>query len=174
MSTLRIILQFWFPPLCGFFFQVWREFILNFFSFCGSVSRVVKGNPEPYFAVGWGIAKQRLRGLSPVRNFFWNYSLNFSSRNFVSAILNICLDLNFFLFSRGICGCVLYFNKRECCFVKNISAYFCVHSFLFYIGKFSVGGHSSYEIKFFFWISEFLYFKYLFYDFIRSIRHCID
>ena len=79
-----------------FFFHVWREFILNFFSFCGSVSRFVKGDPEPYFAVGWGIAKQRLRGLYPVRNFFWNYSLNFLSRDFVSAILNVCLDLNFF------------------------------------------------------------------------------
>ena len=38
-------------------------------SFCGLVSRVVGGDPEPYFAVGWGIAKQRLRGLYPVRNF---------------------------------------------------------------------------------------------------------
>ena len=85
--------------------------------------------------------------------FFWNYSLNFFSRNFVSAIFEICLDLNFFWFCRDICGCVVYFNKRAVCFVKNISAYFCVHSFVFYIGKFSVGGHSSWEIKFFlsFW-----------------------
>ena len=62
------------------------------------MSLVVEGGPEPYFAVGWGIAKQRLRGLSPVRNCLWNYSLNFFSRNFVSAILEICLDLNFFDF----------------------------------------------------------------------------
>ena len=53
-----------------FFFHVWREFIPIFFSFCGSVSRVVKGNPEPYFPVGWRIAKQHLRGLYPIRIFF--------------------------------------------------------------------------------------------------------
>ena len=32
------------------------------------MSRVVGGDPEPYFAVGWGIAEQRLRGFC-VRHF---------------------------------------------------------------------------------------------------------
>ena len=54
-----------------FFFHVCGEFILNFFLFCGSVSHVVEGDPEPYFAVGWGIAKQRLSGLYPVREILF-------------------------------------------------------------------------------------------------------
>ena len=96
-----------------FFFHVWREFILIFFSFCGSVSLVVKGNPEPYFAVRWGIAKQRLRGLYPVRNLFWNYSLNFFYRNFVSAILYICHHLNFFvLFAKFVAVFFTLTNAR--------------------------------------------------------------
>ena len=39
--------------------------------------------------------------------------------------------------------------------MKNISAYFCVNSFVFYIGEFGVGGHSSWNFFFFF---EFLKF----------------
>ena len=46
----------------------------NFFKIlflCGSVSRVVGGDTEPYFAVRWGIAKQRLSGLYPVREILF-------------------------------------------------------------------------------------------------------
>ena len=53
-----------------FFPGLERIYSKFFLSFCGSVSRVVKGYPEPYFAAGWGIAEQRLRGLYPVWNLF--------------------------------------------------------------------------------------------------------
>ena len=69
-----------FPTFCGIFFPMFEENFFKILFLCGSVSRVVGGDPAPYFAVGWGIiARQRLSGLYPVRNFFLNYSLNFFS-----------------------------------------------------------------------------------------------
>ena len=81
--------------------------------------------------------------------FLGLFSNIFFSRNFVSAILEVCLELEFFLNFRNICGCVVSFNKSAFCFVKSISTYFCVNSFVFYISEFSVGGHSSWKVKFF-------------------------
>ena len=136
------------------------------------MSLVVVGDPEPYFAVWWGIAKQRLRGLSPVQNFFLElFSAFFFPKILCPPFWKFALNWIFFWFFCNICGCVVYFHKSAFCFVKNISTYFCVNSFVFYISEFRVGGHSSWKVTFFFEFLKFLMLlKHWFYGFIRSIR----
>ena len=94
-----------------------REFILNFF-LCGEVSRVV----------GWGIAENTVSvDCTLFKIFFY-----FFSRNFVSAILEVCLELEFFLtLSRHLWLCCLIQQKRVLFRAKRLHIFLLSICFLY-------------------------------------------
>ena len=84
-----------------FFFCFWRELILTFFSLWCSIT-CCWGMPWTlFFQLGRVLPNNVYVDYNLFRKFFLGYSLQiFFPQNFVSAILEVCLELEFFIFFR--------------------------------------------------------------------------